>query len=1251
MKKLLIKLCFILTILLCYNSYAQPPDFTLNVTATSQTCLGNGSLSFTVTGNNPSAAMSYAVYFLPNTTTPVTTVTTPVATSLVAGTYQVVATQSLSGQSNTSMATAIIQDDVQPLTYTLIDSACGNNGTITVNVISGTAVFYEIIAGPQTRPLQSSNIFENLPLGFYNVRVHDSCGDAVVVTINLQVMPAEIFVGLSNIPNISLPACDKITIGNYLNNNLPMMWPVTMTLTVYPPDNSPNVVVTKIINNYSPDWIDYIDIPFYYDQSYTYDIKVTDNCGNTETGTGYMPNLKFDFELFSRSLNCNDFTLAIEEMSVYKTPCTVSFISAPAGFNPSLFNASHPTFNTNNIVYGSNSNPIPFGNYTVKITDACGHSATKSIIVTNEGNPIVKSGLGDQSLCYGYFQITIPFNRTIISAVVVSAPDNYSGTLPDDILEFASGDILFVDNVPAGSYEVRLTDSCGHEYIVNFEIIKGSNTELQIDLLPGCAENEGSVFIGNYGRRITEVIITSAPSSFQNTLPSNVSSNIGESGFSMGELPGGSYEITVTDDCGNVIQTEFTIVPYQVISNDIQVIPSCNSFKIDMNYVANNDPNFVEKFWLQKYDENIGAWTNPENGIPYEEGTIIYNYNAVEVLNNADNLYTYSGKFRIMRVLGSFSSPGSDGVYVKYCIANMYEFNYYNKPHINGAYGFSCDNGTTDVILDAEGMAPLQYEITSKNGEPFALNNGTSNIFQGLENGTYSFRVTDGCSGLLNIQYDVTLLEPFTILSEKFCDGKSSTLSVKEFPFLTYEWSKEDDVTNILSTLSSLTISSFDSDTDSGNYIVHVKATTPGSCIDIELEHEVIPIALPNAGADNAISLCNDGVNIDLNQYLLAPFDLGGTWNDIDNSGALNGNMLTTLKLLPGVYKFSYIVSNECNITDEALFTLIFKSQPEKPVINPLASVCTGSSIQLSVLAVEGASYLWTGPNGFTSTLQNPLIENAVLENGGAYSVTIKTADTECVSLPASVNAVVMDIPKFIVEGNATLCNGGSTVLFVKPENFKTSEVLYTWYQNGTIMPGHATSSIEVVEEGTYKVVVDNKGCTAVFETSVLYIYNFDIEVLAGCVNNKYILRLTDDKGFEDAVVVWKGPQGYNFEGPEADVTNGPDGEYTVIVTGVEGCVSQESILVETTSCFIPKGISPNADGKNDTFDLSGLNVSNLKIFNRYGLKIYEAMNYKDDWHGQSKGGDAPTGTYYYVITFSGGTQITGWVYVQREIK
>ena len=84
------------------------------------------------------------------------------------------------------------------------------------------------------------------------------------------------------------------------------------------------------------------------------------------------------------------------------------------------------------------------------------------------------------------------------------------------------------------------------------------------------------------------------------------------------------------------------------------------------------------------------------------------------------------------------------------------------------------------------------------------------------------------------------------------------------------------------------------------------------------------------------------------------------------------------------------------------------------------------------------------------------------------------------------------------------------------------------------------------------------------------------------------------------------------------------------------------STSISNTSCveFIPEIrtyniITPNKDKYNEYFTIDNIEHypdSKLKILNRYGYTLYEAVGYHNNWNGNVNGKKVPSGTYYYEL-------------------
>jgi gliding motility-associated-like protein len=97
---------------------------------------------------------------------------------------------------------------------------------------------------------------------------------------------------------------------------------------------------------------------------------------------------------------------------------------------------------------------------------------------------------------------------------------------------------------------------------------------------------------------------------------------------------------------------------------------------------------------------------------------------------------------------------------------------------------------------------------------------------------------------------------------------------------------------------------------------------------------------------------------------------------------------------------------------------------------------------------------------------------------------------------------------------------------------------------------------------------------------------------------------------------------------------------YTLTATNVSGCTASDDITITVIPyCIkVKNAFSPNGDGINDKWQVYDqydcLSNITLTVFNRYGSKIFESRDYRNNWDGTYNGKPCPDGTYYGVIEF-----------------
>jgi gliding motility-associated-like protein len=232
--------------------------------------------------------------------------------------------------------------------------------------------------------------------------------------------------------------------------------------------------------------------------------------------------------------------------------------------------------------------------------------------------------------------------------------------------------------------------------------------------------------------------------------------------------------------------------------------------------------------------------------------------------------------------------------------------------------------------------------------------------------------------------------------------------------------------------------------------------------------------------------------------------------------------------------------------------------------------------------------------------------------------------------LNVTVNS--LQTPTFAFGNTLTICQGEAVPSLPTSSN---NAISGTW----------SPAVVSATSSGSYLFTPNAGQCSNPFTLNVTVNPLPQFTITHGCVESDYVIGVNSDQS--NLTYTWFNFSGDNL-GNQSTLIVDEVGDYTVIVS-LGNCSLDSSVYLSNVYCEIPKGISPNNDGLNDFFELSNLNVRNLKIFNRYGVEVYSKENYTNQWNGKcSKGNELPDATYYYVIEFNSGNSKTGWVYINR---
>jgi hypothetical protein len=341
-----------------------------------------------------------------------------------------------------------------------------------------------------------------------------------------------------------------------------------------------------------------------------------------------------------------------------------------------------------------------------------------------------------------------------------------------------------------------------------------------------------------------------------------------------------------------------------------------------------------------------------------------------------------------------------------------------------------------------------------------------------------------------------------------------------------------------------------------GTYTVNATSTLAGCTSSASLAITVNPLPVITLGSNSPVC---EGQNINLTSSAIGNAFMAWAKGNV-NIGGISGNKTVSAATLAdsGYYKVAYMSIPGCIKTDS--IKVIVKPLPILSGINTNSPICSGNNLNFGIDATAGSTYSWTGPNSFSSTIEDQSISSASTSASGTYSVAVTL--NGCVVNTTIVN-VVNQTPTANTTTPVVVCENQSLSLEVN----NTPSATYLWSGPFFAAAGQnplVSNTATVGMSGTYSVTVTLGSCNA---SNTVAVTVKPLPVISGTNTNSPICSGNNLNFGIDATAgstySWTGPNSFSSTTEDQSISSAStsaSGTYSVAVT-LNGCVVNTTIV------------------------------------------------------------------------------------------
>ncbi|MCF8235680.1 MAG: gliding motility-associated C-terminal domain-containing protein [Bacteroidales bacterium] len=483
----------------------------------------------------------------------------------------------------------------------------------------------------------------------------------------------------------------------------------------------------------------------------------------------------------------------------------------------------------------------------------------------------------------------------------------------------------------------------------------------------------------------------------------------------------------------------------------------------------------------------------------------------------------------------------------------------------------TCGNVNGSITgIQVNGHDPFTYRWVDQDDQQV----GDQLNITGLEGGTYTLYIEDvnGCEAVTGPYTILDLPAPVLMDDNVNTQGENCDMSnafiegiqVQSQQSPVFRWYNQDG--ELVGTeLDLLSI-------PAGEYTLMVEDTN--GCTATVGPHELPYYAAPSIDESQA-SMTNAQCGFDIGSIsgIEVGADLPFSMEWTDEDGNVVGDTTYLEELAPGEYTLH--VWDTAGCTDQSqTYTIVNNGDPITVQADGTTPLCSGETLQLFVDYDDEAEYLWTGPDNFSSTEQNPVIDSVQLEHAGTYHVTVTSLPWECQDESSTQIEVTQSYTVSLdITVSDTLIFPGSEITFTAHAENPGNSPDYEWIING-----------EVVQSGSQNT----------FTTS-------DIKT-----DRTVVCRLFVEEECNE---------------PKPAVSNSID-------------VFVKPVKLYMPNAFRPGSVHGNEAFKAISISEKVAEYE-MRIFDRWGKVIFTSNDVSEGWDGTVNGDPAPAGVYVWMVSYA----------------